>query len=71
MGTGNDRKKEIISTGDFNLNYLRWEVSQNTMNSYDRQKKKPLIDIFKSQIIEKGHMILSNTPTKMSENADI
>ena len=53
--------------GDYNLNYLRWDITPNLMNSYDRQKKT-LIDMFKNKILDKGHIILSKTPTKLSDD---
>ena len=31
--------KEIIPMGDYNLNYLRWEINQSSINYYDRQNK--------------------------------
>ena len=30
---------EIITMGDTNLNYMRWDISPALMNSYDRCKK--------------------------------
>ena len=60
-------KKQIISMGDYNLNLLRWDIEQNKMNSYDRQKK-PLIEMLKNRILDKDHVILSQTPTKLSYN---
>ena len=62
--------KEIITMGDLNLNYLCWEVQPEGMNSYDRIKKQ-MIDLIKEKILMTGHMILTNTPTKISNNPDI
>ena len=65
----NEEGKEIITMGDLNLNYLRWDVQPKSMNSYDRLKK-PMIDLMKEKILLKGHVILSDIPTKTSNNPD-
>ena len=63
----NSEEKEIITLGDLHLNYLRWELQPEQMNSYDRQKKN-MIEGLKSIILEKGHIILCSKPTKLSDN---
>ena len=55
--------------GDINLNYLRWDISPQNMNSYDRVKK-PMIDKFKTNFLSKGFTILSSTPTKIHDDPD-
>ena len=64
-----DEGKEIITMGDMNLNYLRWEVQPAGSNSYDKLKK-PMIDKFKENIIERGHNILSSVPTIINNNPE-
>ena len=54
---------EIITIGDINLNYLRWEVEPKEMNNYDILKK-PMIDLLKFKILSKGHVVLSKFQQK-------
>ena len=60
-------EREIITMGDMNLNYLRWETPTHLKNSYDRMKD-PMIKLLKEKILDKGFTILSNVPTKLNDN---
>ena len=45
--------KEILTMGDINLNTLRWDISIEAMNSYDKMKRKKHDRVTKNKNIGK------------------
>ena len=54
---------EIISMGDTNLNYFRWNISNQDMNSYDITNR-PMSNALQNRILDKGVNLINTTPTR-------
>ena len=56
--------------GDTNLNVLRWNLTPDRMNSYDRTQK-PMSTALRERILDKGTTILNTTtPTFNKQHPD-
>ena len=58
---------EIISMGDTNLNYNRWNIQASEMNSYDRTNK-PMSTSLQDRILNHGTVLLDTKPTRTKDN---
>ena len=60
---------EIITMGDTNLNLYRWNLPDNQRNSYDKINA-PMSNLLQERILNKGFLLLNNTPTRTKDTAD-
>ena len=56
-------KKEIITLGNLNLNYLAWDLNPPQMAANDRSQLK-MVDYLKAQIMTQGHSVTNTKPTR-------
>ena len=59
----NEEGFEVITMGDTNLIFFRWDLNLGLMNSYNWIKKM-MIDKLKSKILEEGTILLNKTSTR-------
>ena len=64
-----EEKREILVLGDLNLNTMRWETPLESMTSYEKLQK-PMVDILREEILNKGFKILNGEPTRLKDTPD-
>ena len=55
---------EIITCGDLNLNKLEWNKPEAMKNDYEKAKT-PMIEKLVNRILNKGHVVINQKPTKI------